>query len=127
MPDPATTGISALAITSSGLAIYGLQTGMHPEFLVAGCVGAFWSLSLYSEPQPAVRRVSVTAISALVAAYLTPVAVALLQIKDWLPGELSQEIAQMPIALLIGLLAHRKIGPAILRASDTNHRTPNTP
>ena len=113
MADPIAVG-SIFSITESGLTVFGIATGMHPEFLVAGMVGAQWMFS-YQPPQPILRRFSVTAISALIAAYLTPLAVAILRIKHFLPSEITQELVQMPVAVLIGLTSHRILGPALLR------------
>lgn len=118
MPEPATASTTAaLAITGAGLSVFGLATGMHPEFLVAGCTGALWALS-YQEPQPLLRRATVTTMSALLAAYLTPLSVAVLQIGNWLPGAVELDLLQMPVALFIGFIAHRKLGPAINKTAD---------
>ena len=117
---PATTATAtatALAITGAGLSVFGINTGMHPQVLVAGCTGALWALS-YQAPQPFSRRATVTALSAILSAYLTPFTVAMLQITAWLPGELALDLVQMPVAIIIGFLAHRKLGPAILKTTD---------
>jgi len=108
------TGASVIALTTTGVTLFGVATGVHPELLIAGITGGLWALS-YSEPIPVARRVAITAVTALVAGYLTPVAVALLRVSAWLPAEIEQEIVLPPVAVLLGFLAHRIIGPAVIR------------
>ena len=113
MPEP-TSSVIALTVTSAGLTIFGMATGLHPAILLAGLAGALWALS-YQDPLPIVKRVAVTVTSAVVAAYLTPAVVAgITSIGAW-PEALTKDLVQLPVAVLIGLLAHRVLGPSILR------------
>lgn len=113
MGDPTTAG-AAVAVTGAGITVFGLAIGLHPELLLAGFWGAMWSLGL-SEAIPPLRRVSITGVSSVVAAYATPAVVHAARGLSLWPQALTGDVAQYPIAVLIGFGAHRVIGPAILR------------
>lgn len=114
MAEPTSSTIAVAAATATGLTVFGVATGLQPAILLAGLAGGLWALS-YQDPVPAWKRVSVTVIASLVAGYLAPaVCVGVTEINGW-PRALSGDLVQLPIAVLIGLLAHRVIGPAILR------------
>lgn len=108
---------SAITLTTTGLTIFGVATGLRPELLLAGVTGALWALS-YGEPLPPARRITITVITALVAGYLTPAVVALLRLKAILPTEIDLGMVQPPAAVMIGFLAYRVIGPAVVRLAD---------
>lgn len=112
MPEPSSAAL--VALTTAGISILGIATGLHPELLLAGVVGSLWALS-YSEPLPVWRRCAITAVTSVVAGYLTPATIALLRISAWIPAQLTQELVMPPAALLIGFLAHKVLGPAITR------------
>lgn len=113
MAEP-TSGAAFAAITAAGLTVFGVATGLHPAILLAGLAGGLWALS-YQPPAPAWKRVAVTVMSAIVAGYLTPaVAAGVTAIGAW-PQALTSDIVQLPIAVMIGLLSHRVLGPALLR------------
>ena len=117
-PEPATS-VAAVAVSATGLTILGISTGLQPDILLAGFAGGLWALT-YQSPAPLFRRAAATAGSAVVAGYLSPIAVAIL--RGALPGDLSREIAQNAFGLLIGLISQRVIGPAVLRIADRKAR-----
>jgi len=117
-PEPATS-VAAVAVSATGLTILGISTGLQPDILLAGFAGGLWALT-YQPPAPLFRRAAATAGSAVVAGYLSPIAVAILH--GALPGDLSREIAQTAFGLLIGLISQRVIGPAVLRIADRKAR-----
>lgn len=113
MPEPTSSAI-ALTATSAGLTIFGMAIGLHPAILLAGLAGGWWSLS-YQDPQPLMKRVAMTLLSAIIAGYLTPAVTAgVTAIGAW-PQAVTKDLMQFPVAVLIGLLAHRVLGPSILR------------
>lgn len=114
MAEPTTSAIALAAATATGLTIFGVATGLHPAILLAGLAGGLWALS-YQEPAPAMKLVAVTIMSAIVSGYLTPaVAAGVTSIGVW-PQAVTRDLVQLPIAVLIGLLSHRVLGPALLR------------
>ena len=118
MIDPSTQSAVAVAVTGAGITVFGVALGLHPELLLAGFCGAMWSLSI-CDPMPALRRITVSTISTFVAGYLTPAlsAVVLAHNVSWLPPNLTGEIVQYPLAMMIGFLSHQVIGPWLLRAA----------
>jgi hypothetical protein len=113
MAEP-TSSIFALTATTVGLTLFGVATGLHPAILLAGLAGGLWALS-YQEPAPVWKRVAVTVMASIVAGYLTPaVATGVTSVGAW-PQAVTHDMVQHPIAVLIGLLAHRVLGPALLR------------
>jgi 4-hydroxybenzoate polyprenyltransferase len=113
MAEP-TSSAAALMATTMGLTLFGMATGLHPEILLAGLAGGLWALS-YQPPAPAWKRVAVTVMAAIIAGYLTPAIVAGATSIDVWPRAVTRELVQFPIAVLIGLLANRVLGPAIIR------------
>jgi hypothetical protein len=118
LPEP-TTSVSAIAVSATGLMLLGISTGLQPDILLAGFAGGLWALT-YQPPAPLLRRAAATLGSAVVAGYLSPIAVAVL--RSALPGDPSREIAQTAFGLLIGLISQRVIGPAVLRIADRKAR-----
>jgi hypothetical protein len=53
--------------------------------------------------------------SAIVAGYLTPAVVAGVTAFSAWPQAVTKDLMQFPVAVVIGLLAHRVLGPSILR------------
>ena len=118
MAEP-TAATAAIAVTSTGLSIFGIATGLHPQYLVAGSVGGLWWLSYQSDPQPLAKRFAANAISSVIAGFLTPLAVELVKIQEVVfSTHLARDLLPFPVAVGIGFLAYSRIGPAILRASD---------
>ena len=114
----AAAAAAAIAITSTGLTVFGIATGLHPQYLVAGAVGGLWWLSYQDTPQPLAKRFTVTAISSVIAGFLTPLAVELVKIQEVFSTQIARDLLPFPVAIGIGFLAYSRIGPAILRASD---------
>lgn len=113
MAEP-TSSVLFAGATAAGLTVFGVATGLHPAILLAGLAGGLWALS-YQEPAPVWKRAAVTIMAAIVAGYLTPaVAAGVTSIGAW-PQGVTHDMVQLPIAVLIGLLAHRVLGPALLR------------
>jgi hypothetical protein len=112
MPEP--TSAAATALSAAGITIFGVALGLHPAHLFAGFCGAMWSLSL-CPPMPAIRRLSIGAVSTFVAGYGTPAVVAFVHGLDAWPATLTGEVVQFPAAVLIGFGAHQVIGPALLK------------
>lgn len=113
MAEP-TSSAALAAPTAAGLTVFGVATGLHPAILLAGLAGGLWALS-YQEPMPAWKRVAITIMAAVVAGYLSPaVAAGVTSIESW-PNSVTLDLVQLPIAVVIGLLSHRILGPALLR------------
>ena len=114
----AAAAAAAIAITSTGLTVFGIATGLHPQYLVAGAVGGLWWLSYQDTPQPLAKRFTANAISSVIAGFLTPLAVELVKIQEVFSTQIARDLLPFPVAIGIGFLAYSRIGPAILRASD---------
>lgn len=114
MAEPTTSAAALAAATATGLTIFGVATGLHPSILLAGLAGGLWALS-YQEPAPAWKRVAITVMASIVSGYLTPaVAAGVTSLGAW-PQSVTHDVVQLPIAVLIGLLSHRVLGPALMR------------
>ena len=114
MPEPTSSAAALAAATATGLTIFGVATGLHPSILLAGLAGGLWALS-YQEPSPAWKRVGLTVMASIVSGYLTPaVAAGVTSLGAW-PQSVTRDVVQLPIAVLIGLLSHRVLGPALMR------------
>lgn len=114
MPEPTSSAAALAAATATGLTIFGVATGLHPSILLAGLAGGLWALS-YQEPSPAWKRLALTVMASIVAGYLTPaVAAGVTSFGAW-PQSVTRDVVQLPIAVLIGLLSHRVLGPALMR------------
>ena len=114
MAEPTTSAAVMAAATATGLTVFGVATGLHPAILLAGLAGGLWALS-YHPPMGARRRVAITIMAAIVAGYLAPaVAAGATSLSIW-PDTLTREMVQLPIAVMIGLLSHRVLGPGLLR------------
>ena len=115
----AAAAASVIAVTSAGLTFFGIATGLHPQYLVAGSVGGLWWLSYQDGPQPLAKRLAANAISSVIAGFLTPLAVEVVKIQEVLfATQFERDLLQYPVAVGIGFLAYSRIGPAILLASD---------
>lgn len=114
MAEPTSSAVALASATAAGLTIFGVATGLQPAILLAGLAGGLWALS-YQDPAPAVNRVAATVMSSIISGYLTPsVSAGVTSISLW-PPAITSDLAKMPIAVLIGLLSHRVLGPALLR------------
>lgn len=114
MAEPTSSAAALAAATATGLTVFGVATGLHPAILLAGLAGGLWALS-YQEPSPAWKRVGLTVMASIVSGYLTPaVAAGVTSLGAW-PQSVTRDVVQLPIAVLIGLLSHRVLGPALMR------------
>lgn len=118
MPEPTSSTIAAVSVTAGGLTLFGIATGLHPMLLLAGLAGGWWALSYQTDPMPLVRRCSTLGISALVSAWVSPPAVAgivAMALPQKIPAQSAGELLQFPVALIVGLLAHAVLGPALMK------------
>lgn len=116
MPEPATP---LIGLTAAGITIVGIATGIHPAMLIAGLAGGLWAMS-YNPPAGTVPRLVFLACSSLVAGYLGPLAAAVgaaaaLKMAPWWPSDVGRDVLQYPIGFVVGFLAIRWLGPALLR------------
>ena len=114
MPEPTSSTI-AVGLTAGGLTLFGIATGLHPMLLLAGLAGGWWALSYQTAPMPLVRRITALGVSSLAAAWITPPAVAATVGQGWLGPAATGELLQFPAALIVGLLAHAALGPALMK------------
>jgi hypothetical protein len=104
----------AATTTAAGLTIFGISTGLDPALLIAGFAGGLWAQS-YSPPAHWLSRLAATSLASILAGYFTPAAAAVLAASDTIKGALPGQALQLPVAVLVGLLAQRVLGPAIMR------------
>ncbi len=115
MGENSITTTAFITVTDAGIAVFGIAIGLRPELMLAGLWGAFWALS-YATPSPLSRRLSLAIISSIIAGYATPAAIIIAEftiLKQASDTMLSR--MQFPIALLFGFLAHRILGPFLMR------------
>ena len=110
----ADVSIPAATAAAAGLTVFGVTTGIDPALLLAGFAGGLWAQS-YSAPTHWLHRVAATALAGVLAGYLTPAAAVILSASDTVKGALPGHALQLPVAVLVGLLAQRVIGPAVMR------------
>ncbi len=114
MPEP-TSSTVGIGLTAGGLTLFGIATGLHPMLLLAGLAGGWWALSYQTDPMPLVRRITALGVSSLSAAWITPPAVAATVGAGWLGPQATGDLLQFPGALIVGLLAHAALGPALMK------------
>ncbi|WP_412479925.1 hypothetical protein [Azonexus sp. IMCC34839] len=114
MPEPTSSGV--LAATSAGLTVLGVVTGLHPPILLAGLAGGWWAQT-YEAPMPILKRTAVAVMSSIIAGYLTPAVSAGVASSGLIPKSVTIDLLQLPVALIVGLLAYRWLGPTILRVA----------
>lgn len=115
MAEPATSTAAVIA-SALGLTVFGVATGLHPSLLIAGLAGGLWAL-FYGEPQPLLKRCLSAVMSALVAAWLAPVAAYSVQELPGAPPGLPLDVLQFPVALILGFLAMAIVGPGLMLLS----------
>ena len=106
--------IVGAGVTTTGITLLGVSTGLDPSVLIAGFAGAVWAQSYYP-PTHWAKRVALTALGAILAGYLAPVAAAVVTSYDAVRQALPLAVLQLPAAVVVGLLAHRVLGPAFMR------------
>jgi len=115
MPEPATTSSAAIiGLSTTGVTLFGLALGLRPELVLAGLWGAFWALS-YADPMPLHRRCTASVIASILAGYGTPAAMAVVDGMGAIQAAGAQDKIQYPVAVGIGFLAHRILGPLLMR------------
>lgn len=103
---------AVMTMTAYGLSVMGVTIGIYPELVLAGLWGAWWQLS-NSAPMPFSKRISMAATASMVSAYTTP---AIMSVIARSPGyDSASDTIRFPIAVAIGYLAHRYIGPMLSR------------
>jgi hypothetical protein len=119
---------AAIASNVDRATFFGIATGLHPQYLVAGSVGGLWWLSYQDGPQPLAKRLAANAISSVIAGIPYSAAVELVKIQEVFSTQFARDILPFPVAVGIGFLAYSRIGPAILRASDLfSKQSPSAP
>lgn len=108
------TTAAASTVTAAGVTVLGVSTGLDPAVLIAGFAGGLWAQS-YNPPAHWLQRLAATALAAILAGYFTPAAAVMLAASDTIKGALPGHALQLPVAVLVGLLAQRVLGPAIMR------------
>lgn len=122
MTDPA--ALPTIAVTSGGITLLGVATGLQPELLLAGAAGGWWALT-YAPPARALARINRIALSSAIAAWTAPPATA------WAAGTLGLTEAiptpglQMLAALGIGLIALDVLGRGVLGLARARLAKPN--
>lgn len=107
------------AILATALA----ASGLDPWMLFAGLVGGMWSLGYIPEPMAWYRRLWMAAIAAFVGAWIgewlaPPLAALAAHYLPWWPAESGGRASRIVCSLIVGLLAHRQIGPALMRKAE---------
>lgn len=102
----------AVTVSTGGIALFGVVTGLHPTALIAGFCGGLFALGCQPLPLPVARRVWLTVGASMVASYLAPIATDLARAHGAVPATVAQEVVFPAVAFLLGFLSHSVIGPA---------------
>lgn len=105
-------------IASGGLVVLGIATGIDPMFLVAGFIGCWWYNTYVQPPLPIIQRLTSGLIAALVAAWTAPPLLAWITGSAWWPTHVPATTVGFSLALAVGFLTHRVIGPGLLRLAQ---------
>ncbi|WP_234085280.1 hypothetical protein [Azonexus sp. R2A61] len=108
----------APTLTSTGLIVLGVATGLDPMQLLAGFIGCWWYNTYVTPPLPIVQRLTSGILAALVAAWVTPPVLAWVTGSAWWPAHVPRGTVGLPLALAAGFLTHRVLGPALLRLAQ---------
>jgi len=112
MAEPSTTIVT---ITSAGaMSVLGIATGLDLPVMVAGFFGALWSQA-YSPPTSVQKRAFLTLLASVLAGYLAPASASAVMTLGVVREAFTVATLQLPTAVLIGLLAHRVLGPAVMK------------
>ena len=117
------TNIITTSISSAGVVVFGMHTGLDYPTLLAGILGGAFALS-YSEKTGLVSRAFEVFSASLLAGYSSPVlakvGLHLLTKYDFIVDADEVRVpSQAGIALMIGYLAHGGIFPGIRKLWDT--------
>lgn len=111
------------AATAAGITLFGVATGVDPSLLVGGIAGGWWATFQFDVAATVVARLAFITLSALLGALLTPLfAVVALDLAGKAGMSLPEVPLRLALAVVIGLLAIRWLGPRIVavagRAAD---------
>lgn len=121
MAEPASSA-AFVAATTAGLTLFGFATGIHPELLIAGAAGGYWSLSYLPEMR-IWQRVSTVSVSSIVSAWLSPPVAAVLAAAarnylSWWPAAVDAAAMSYAVAVCGGLILFTVVGPQIIRIGN---------
>lgn len=112
MAEPSTIIVT---ISSAGaMSILGIATGLDLPVMAAGFFGALWSQS-YSPPTSLAKRAFLTLLASILAGYLAPASASAVMTIQVARDAFTVASLQLPVAVFIGLLSHRVLGPAIMK------------
>lgn len=109
--------VAPALFATGGITVFGLVTGLHPMLLVAGFLGCWW-YNTYGRPLPLGKRIGSAMLAAFVAAWTTPPVVAWVTSLAWWPPAVPALIVGFPVALALGFLTHRVLGPKLLAIAE---------
>ena len=109
--------IAGVGLTTAGITLFGVSTGLDPAILIAGFAGGVWAQSYYP-PTHWAKRVVLTTMSAILAGYFAPFLAIVASSYDFLHNVLPAETLKLPTGVIVGLLAHRVLGPALMRLAS---------
>lgn len=102
------------------LAAAAAASGIDPWLLLPGFVGGYWGLTYIKGPITLPTRIGRYALASIVGAWAgkwaaPPLAALAADTYKWWPPEAGGKGLAIMISLIVGLLAHRYIGPALGR------------
>lgn len=106
--------VPAAAATAAGLTVFGVSTGLDPAVLIAGFAGGVWAQS-YKPPAGILQRIGLSLMASVLAGYLAPAAASIAVSLDVTRGIFTVAKLQLPVAVLVGLVAHQVLGPAVIK------------
>lgn len=110
----ADVSVTTAALAATGLTVFGVTTGLDPSLLIAGFAGGVWAQS-YHPPIAWWRRLALTTLASILAGYLAPAAAMLAVSFEFTRQAFTIATLQLPLAVVIGLIAHRVLGPGLMR------------
>lgn len=102
------------AAVATGVTVFGVSTGLDPALLIAGLAGGLWAQS-YQPAASLWRRLPLSFLASILAGYFAPAAAAVASSSDFVRGLIPSEALQLSAAVVVGLTAHRVLGPAFMR------------
>lgn len=111
MTEPVSLGW--LGVTSAGITVLGIVTGLHPALMLAGAAGGWWAMSY--QPQISVLgRMNRVLLSSIVSAWGAPVAAA--AGASVLPSSMTlpHSAIELGVALIMGLVTIDVLGRGLL-------------
>lgn len=108
----------AQGVAAAGITVFGVATGLDPALLLGGVGGGWWALMQFEVAAGLLYRAAFVALSGLLGAWLSPIAVAI-AIPLAKKAGLLLPVAPLSIALsvMVGLLAIKWLGPRIVKAA----------